>query len=177
MLNLKPSQLQDIYLLTAFPPPLSILHNGQWEDAPSQTAATAPDVARIFDPLAVNSSGQSPSIGYIPLHPDHPNYFERRYWRLPKRTLGGILSAAILRAMDSPATGEELEMVRDLHDLLTLKMGGNVDAGLRDEGHRKGGGDGGRRGGKKQREISQKIEVEGEGIPYNTRSSNRRHRR
>jgi hypothetical protein len=73
-------------------------------------------------------------------------------------TLGGILSAVVWHAITSASTADdELETVRILYSLLTLRKMGNVDAGLSgdagpsSEGHREdegGRGRGGRRGGR-----------------------------
>jgi hypothetical protein len=122
--------MQDFEHCTPFFPPLSVLHNGQWENAPTGTASTAPNVARIFDPLAVNASHQCWSPGLIPLHPDQPYYSHKHYWRLPKTTLGGILSAAALRATFIPMANNELvKMLKVLHSFLILRKLG-VDVGL-----------------------------------------------
>ncbi|KAI0285395.1 hypothetical protein BGY98DRAFT_945711 [Russula aff. rugulosa BPL654] len=91
IVHLKQTKLREITVPTAFSPPLSILHNGQWENAPNQTVPTTPNAAYIFDSLAVKASGQLPSPGAIPLHPDQPYYSHNRYWRLQHTTLSGIL--------------------------------------------------------------------------------------
>jgi hypothetical protein len=54
----------------------------------------------------------------IPVHPDHPQYTHKRYWRLQETSLGGILSAVILRSLSGPSTADELKTVRVLYDLL-----------------------------------------------------------
>jgi hypothetical protein len=171
-----------VTISTSFFPPLSILHNGQWEKAPAWTVSTAPKVARIFDSVTVNVLGQQPSSALIPLHPDQPHYSHKRYWQLPKTALGGILSAVVLHAILSPSTADnELNMVRVLYSLLTLRKWGGVDAGLSSEGCREdegGGGRGGRRGDEGQQGCQgtpQKRAAEEEGNTCNTRSSNKRH--
>jgi hypothetical protein len=140
IVHLKQSKLREITVPTAFSPPLSILHNGQWENAPNQTVPTTPNAAYIFDSLAVNASGQLPSPGAIPLHPDQPYYSHNRYWRLQHTTLSGILSAVILHSSSGPSTADDLKMVRVLHDLLKNRKAGGVDAGPSGEGHREDGG-------------------------------------
>ena len=126
------------------------------------------------------------SPGLIPVHPDQPNYSHRRYWRLPKRALGGMLSAVILRAIISPSTADdELGMVRVLYGVLTLRNRGSVGAELSagpsgGRGGRggRGGGDGDRGGKRKSRGgdggagASQKRLPEGDG---HTGSNKRRH--
>jgi len=122
---LEPAKLEGFTHCTPFFPPLSMLCNGQWENAPTGTASTIPNVAYIFDPLSVNASHQPQSPSLIPLHPNHLHYLHRQYWRLPKTTLGGILSAAILHAMTTPTIGttanqELLLMLRSLYAHLIL---------------------------------------------------------
>ena len=105
--------------------------NGQWEPAPTQTASTAPNIACIFDAIAVNTSDQCPSPSLISVHPDQPNYSLRQYWWLLKSTLSGILSAVVLHVLLSPSTADdELEMVKVLHSILTLRKRYNVSTGL-----------------------------------------------
>jgi len=181
IVHLKSTELRDVTYCTPFSPPLSILRNGQWENAPTRTASTAPNVAYIFDPLAVYATGQRPSPSLIPLHPDHRDYPQKRYWRLPRTSLGGILSAVVLCAINSPSTADdELEMVRVLHRLLTLKKAGGVDAGLSGDAGPSGEGcredeRGGGRGGNGQWGTHQKREREDEEDEGNTRSSNKQH--
>jgi len=136
VIHLKSTRLQRLTHCTPFFPPLSVLHNGQWENAPTGTASTAPNVARIFDPLAVNSSAQHPSPSLMPLHPDHPDYSHKRYWRLPKTTLSGILSAVVWRVTALPFNDDdESGLVGILHALLVFRAF-DIRAGL--------GGDAGR---------------------------------
>lgn len=183
IVHLKATELQDFTHCTPFFPPLSILHNGQWGNESTRTPSIAPNVARIFDSLAVNASGQRPSPGVIPLHPDHPHYPQKQYWRLPKTTLGGILSAVMWHVRANLFTADrsdELRMVELLHCLLTLKEF-SVDAELtsdtgssgedcrEDEEGRGGRGGDGRRG------TPQKRAAEDEGNTNNKHSSNKRH--
>jgi hypothetical protein len=123
---LKSPELRELSYPTPFFPSLSVLHNGQWENAPTGMAPTAPDAARIFDSIAVNStSGRHPVPGLIPLHPDHPNYSDKLYWRLPKTTIGGILSAAAWKViMTPPSTNESFKMLQILYHGLGLKATG-----------------------------------------------------
>ena len=128
-------------------PSLSILQNGQWENAPNQTVPTAPNVAHIFDPLAINGSDQFPSFGFIPLYPDNPQYSQKRYWQLQNVNLGGILSAVILHGVLTPCgpyTNDELKMVKVLFSLLTISKLDGVDAGPSGEGCREDEGGRGR---------------------------------
>jgi hypothetical protein len=172
--------------------PLSILRNGQRENAPTGTASTGPNIAHIFDFLT-NASTQHPSPGQIPLHLDQPNYSHGRYWRLPKTILGGMLSAAVLRAINTPTANDEwLEMLMVLHSLLTLGKRRGVDVGLsgdagpsgeggREDGGgggpgRREGGRGGGRGGKVRRGTPRKRTAEEEGNTRITRFSDKRHR-
>ena len=109
-------------LSTPFFPSPSILHNGQWENALTQTTSTASNFVYVFDSLTINVLGQHPSAGLIPLHPDHPHYLDKRYWRLPTTTLSGILSAVMWHTIFSPSTADdELRMIRGLYGLLIVK--------------------------------------------------------
>jgi len=180
IVHLKATQLRNVDFMAGYFPPPSVLRNGRWEDARTRSTSTGPNVARIFDSLAVNDSGQRPSPGLIPLHPDHPHYSPKQYWHLPKTSLGGILSAVVLRAMNSPSTADdELEMVRALHMLLRRRRMGGVDAGPSGpsgEDHRENEGGGGRRGGKGRPGIPHKRAAEEESVALHTRSFNKCHR-
>jgi hypothetical protein len=65
---LNPSKLKNVPVLTPYSPPLSIIHNGKWKLAPDQNASNDQNVARIYDPLAVNTLGQVLSPDIIPVN-------------------------------------------------------------------------------------------------------------
>ncbi len=141
---LKSTELQDVTISSSYFPPLSFLHSGQWGNAPNRTSSrpsTASDVAHIFDSLAINA-GQKPSPGLIPLSID-PHHPHKQYWRIPKASPGGMLSAIVLRSLSS--TDEMLGIVRYLHALLILlliqKKRDGLDVGL-SRGSRGGKGQG-----------------------------------
>ena len=129
---LKPAQLQGVTLPSTFFPPLSIVHNGKWEIAPHWTVPLAPNAAHIFDSLAINGLDQCPSPGFIPLHPDDPQYSQKRYWQLQNINFGGVLTAIILHGVLTPYTNDELKMVKVLFSLLTISKLGGVDTGPSD---------------------------------------------
>jgi hypothetical protein len=118
IVRLNPDELGRIKIPVASFPSLSILSNGQWVSAPPETAPTAPNTARIFD-ARINDPPES--LGVIPLYEGHPQDSQTRYWRLPKATLGGILSAGMLRAVISSSDVDaELVRVRILYGHLQI---------------------------------------------------------
>jgi hypothetical protein len=140
---LQPDQLVDLSISTCHFPGLSILRDGQWIPARLQTSPTTPNVARIFDALALPAMGATRNPGIIPLHASQPEYSQTRYWRLPKTTLGGILSAVMLRAINRTHEGcEELGLAKALYSLLSLQETG-VGTSASGSGGPGGGGTGG----------------------------------
>ena len=140
---LQPDQLVDLSISTCHFPGLSILRDGQWIPARLRTSPTAPNVARIFDALALPATGATRNPGIIPLHASQPEYTQTRYWRLPKTTLGGILSAVMLRAINRTHEGcEELRLAKALYSLLSLQETG-VGTSASGSGRPGGGGTGG----------------------------------
>jgi hypothetical protein len=121
VVHLKPDRLLKLGLASAKFPGLSILRNGEWVPAPPGTVPNATDVSRIFDARGIPTTAPYGTPGHIPLSSDHPDYLQKRYWRLPKSTLGGILSAVMMSAVPSPSLAdEEFRRVRILYHTLGL---------------------------------------------------------
>lgn len=83
-------------LVTSNQPALSILHIGHFIAAPANILPTTPNVARIFDVIAVIHADPPLQVGYIPLSPKDPAFRHKRYWRLPTQ-IGPILAALVDR--------------------------------------------------------------------------------
>jgi hypothetical protein len=64
-------------------PTLTIIRNRLFVPAPRRTSATKPDVARIFDVLALVGTDPPISMSFVPLSPQHIEFNQQRYWRLP----------------------------------------------------------------------------------------------
>src|SRR5262245_11046753 len=91
---LKPSQVAGCVINTSHLPTLSILRNDRFEPAPIGTSPTDPKAARIFDSLALAGTTPTMSLGKMLLSPQHPEFSERRYWRLPlqiEAVLSGLM--------------------------------------------------------------------------------------
>jgi hypothetical protein len=125
MVHLKPDELVGLDLLTARLPELSILSNHQWIPAPAHTSPSAPNTARIFDARALATTPGPRRPSHIPLSADDPGFFDRQFWRLPLAAFGGILSAIMLRAANSPSHADnELRLARSLLNYLSLQKDG-----------------------------------------------------
>ena len=70
-------------ILTCSQPNLSILGADGFDVAPPGTSPGDPNVARIFDVIALPSSPIPVVLGQIPLSPSNPEFAHRRLWRLP----------------------------------------------------------------------------------------------
>ena len=70
-------------ILTCSQPNLSILGADGFNLAPPGTSPGDPNVARIFDVIALPSSPIPVALGQIPLSPSNPEFAHRRLWRLP----------------------------------------------------------------------------------------------
>lgn len=122
MVHLKPDELVDVEMPTVRFPNLSILSNGQWIPASANTSPSAPNAALIFDATAVATTPGPGRPANIPLSANQPDYFHKRYWRLPSSAFGGILSAIMLRVVNSPSNAyDELRLARNLFNYLSLQ--------------------------------------------------------
>ena len=108
-------------LVTSNQPALSILHNGHFIAAPVNILRTTPNVARIFDVIAVIHA-DPPHVGYIPLLPRDPAFRHKRYWRLPTQ-IGPILAALVDRVRYVGGC-EEIVVARRIRNILELNLDG-----------------------------------------------------
>ena len=69
-------------ILTCSQPNLSILGADGFDLAPPGTSPGDPNVARIFDAIALPPSPIPVALGQIPLSPSNPEFAHRRLWRL-----------------------------------------------------------------------------------------------
>jgi hypothetical protein len=130
VVHLKTEELLNAYISTPVFPELSILQEDQWVSAPISTLPNAPNAARIFDVMDFPAGIPCGASGDIPLSTDHRDYHQKRYWRLPKSTLAGMLTAVMLRAISTSSMAEEeLERVRILYSYLILKKSGRLSGG------------------------------------------------
>jgi hypothetical protein len=163
LITLKPAELEFKITTSSFPC-LSILTNGEWVPAPPHTLPTAPNVARIFDARAVPVGNHPESFGIIPLCATHPQFSQTRYFRLPKQSLGAVLSALLLRVILHPPVGEETRLAHGLYAVLAWRQLGFGDlAGTRLSGGGSGpsgGGSGLNGGGPLGRKTRQKRGAE-----------------
>jgi len=112
-------QLTGLTIQTPYLPSLSMLRQGQFIHAPSNKSATAMDVTRIFDSLAVTSGTQRRS-GSIPLSPELSTFNQRRYWRIPA-TMGAILVALQERVGRKTYASKEITYTQNIFHVLRLK--------------------------------------------------------
>jgi hypothetical protein len=91
MVTLNPTDVAGYKIPTMHLPDLSIIRGQKFVDTRSRTSATARNVARIFDPLALDANAQE-NLGIIPLSSEDQGFQEQRYWRLPI-PLGAVFTA------------------------------------------------------------------------------------
>jgi hypothetical protein len=120
---LTPDDLKGHILLTPHLPDLSILQNNRFIAAPANMLPTAPNVARIFDVVAVIDARPLRQFGHIPLSPEDPAFRHKRYWRLPTK-IGPILAALVDRVRYIVDGCEEIVVARQIHSILILNLDG-----------------------------------------------------
>jgi hypothetical protein len=120
---LKPSEVVGCVINTSHLPTLSVIRNNRFERAPIGTSPADPKAARIFDSLALAGTTPPMSLGYIPLSPQHPEFSERRYWRLPLQ-IEAVLSGLMDRVGKLPYECEEINLVQNITDVLSLRRRG-----------------------------------------------------
>ena len=120
---LTPDDLKDHILLTPHLPDLSILQNNRFIAAPANMLPTAPNVARIFDVIAVIDAKPLRQFGHIPLSPEDPAFRHKRYWRLPTK-IGPILAALVDRVRYIVDGCEEIVLAQQIYSILILNLDG-----------------------------------------------------
>ena len=120
---LTPNDLRDHVLLTPHLPDLSILQNNRFIAAPVNILPTAPNVARIFDAIAVIDAKPPRQLGHILLSPEDPAFRHKRYWRLPIK-IGPILAALVDWVRYLVDGCEEVVVARRIHSILNLNLDG-----------------------------------------------------
>jgi hypothetical protein len=120
---LAPNQLNGVKIAAHHLPDLSMLHGDQFMPAPADTLPDAPDVARIFDVLAISDGVDTPTYS-IPLLPDHAEFTHQRYWRVPARpeVMLMILMDRIRHVTDPGC--EEIKHARIIYCILNLNKVG-----------------------------------------------------
>jgi hypothetical protein len=120
---LAPNQLNGVKIAAHHLPDLSILQGDQFIPAPADMSPDAPDVARIFDVLAIPDGVDAPTYS-IPLLPDHAEFTHQRYWRVPARpeVMLMILMERIRHVTDPGC--EEIKHARIIYCILNLNKVG-----------------------------------------------------
>ena len=134
LVTINPTQTARNVIPTTHLPSLSIKHGTKFVVAPPNTSATAMNVARIFDPLAIDVDTPL-DAGIIPISPDDEAFEEKRYWRLP------VSAAAIFAALIA-------RLQYDLSDCEDIILANRILASLISNRHGVGGGAGGPSGGR-----------------------------
>jgi hypothetical protein len=118
---LRPKELYGLQRLTPLLPGLSIVSGRRFVPAPPGTQPNAPNVARIFDIMSLNTTSTwSPdTLGRIPFSPFHGEFEEQYYWRLPMKP-GVVLSDLMASVMDLDPHCMEIELTQVIYSLLTL---------------------------------------------------------
>jgi len=148
VVTLNPEREESAQLPTPHMPHLSILRRGRFIRASARTSATAENVARVFDPLAVDHCTPQ-NCDTIPLSPKHPQFKEQRYWRLPIPA-PAVFAALVARLQYDLSGCKDIELATFIRDTLSLgRIGGIVALDPKDGSGPSGGGRrGGGRGGK-----------------------------
>ena len=124
LIVLQPIQEDRHRILTCSQPNLSIFGADGFNLAPPGTSPGDPNVARIFDVIALPSCSVPVALGQIPLSPSNPEFVHRRLWRLP------IAFPVILTAFFSclrdifKSEVEEIRLALDIRALLALQLSG-----------------------------------------------------
>ncbi|KIM86748.1 hypothetical protein PILCRDRAFT_4640 [Piloderma croceum F 1598] len=142
---LTPEVLENHLLVTSHLPNLSVLENNRFIFAPDNISPTAPNVAQIYDVLAVINTNPPKRFGQIPLSPQDPEFQHRRYWRLPKM-IGAILTVLIERVGHGNDGCAEIVAAQTIRNILSLSIQG-IRVPKPSSGQSSGDGSGGGGGG------------------------------
>jgi hypothetical protein len=153
-------------VITPYLPSLSIICGAQFVVAPANTSATAKNVARIFEPLAIDDDTPF-NIGAIPISPHDQAFEEKRYWRLPVPA-AAIFAALIARLQYDSSDREDMVLANKILTILMLKCYG-PSGGVGPSGGR-GGGGGSSGGGRRQ---SKRKNAGGESSAFAKRTKRR----
>jgi hypothetical protein len=121
LVTLNPKAVQGRRIPILHQPPLSILTNNDFVPPPPDTPPDSPNVARIFDVLALVSADPQLNEASIPLTNKDPDFEQQRYWRLPVKC-EAVLAALFQRLPLGSYTGDCQEIHYSLHirDILSL---------------------------------------------------------
>ena len=116
----KPTKEDYHRILTCSQPHLSILGADGFDLAPPGTSPGDPNVARIFDVIALPSSPIPVALGQIPLSRSDPEFAHRRLWHLPIAfpVILTTLFSFLTHVWDSQV--EEIELALQIHALLQV---------------------------------------------------------
>ena len=122
LVTLNPKAVRGRRIAILHQPPLSILANSNFVPAPPGTPADAPNVARIFDVLALVNTEPQLTEASIPLTNKEHDFGQQRYWRLPVKC-EAVLAALFQRLPLGSYTGDSQEIRYSLHvrDILSLQ--------------------------------------------------------
>ena len=145
LVTLDPNTAAGYIMSTPHLPGLSVILNNEFQEAPANISATAKNVARIFDALAIEDSTHL-NFGRVPLAPGVAGFEEKRYWRLPVYT-GAIFAVLMARLQYDLSNCGDIQLARRIVGYLMVKNSGSGASG---SGVPSGGrgGRGGRGGGR-----------------------------
>ena len=116
---LRPDDLVGCSITTPHLPGLSHQQDNRFLPAPPGTSPADENVARIFDVLAVAAGNPPISYGAIPLSPEHPQFQQQRYWRLPVKT-EAVLAVLIDRTIGGTYESPEIQNAQNIADISRL---------------------------------------------------------
>jgi hypothetical protein len=122
---LLPDELSGSEIPAHRPPDLFVLDDNRFISAPADTLHDAPGVVRIFD-VSVMPDELTKTYYTIPLSPEHAEYAQPRYWRVPAKpeVILMILMERIIHVTESGC--EEINHARVIYCILQLhKVGVN----------------------------------------------------
>jgi hypothetical protein len=113
-------------ILTSSQPELSVLRAAGFEPAPASISARDPNVARIFDVLALPPSPLPVCYGQMPLSPSNPKFAHRRLWHLPI----ALILTTFLSAIDIFTSDvEEIQLALQIQGLIQAPILGILGGG------------------------------------------------
>ena len=147
IVTLNPTSAAAEQLSAPYLPKLSIIRGNKFIKAPARTSATAKNIARIYNSLAICEDTPEHCMK-IPLAPGIPGYEEKRYWKLPIPEM--VIFAALMdRVRLDQSECEDIILARSIVNHLGLKYPRGINARGEPRGGGGGGSSGGRRGGKR----------------------------
>jgi hypothetical protein len=117
---LHPNSLNGMSIETPHLPPVSVIRDRRFVPAPANKSPNAPGVARIFDSLSLTADSPR-RAGEIPLSPEHAEFKQRGYWRIPVNMVAVMVTLQGRVGRDAYES-EEVTYTQNIFNVIRLQQ-------------------------------------------------------